>query len=63
MTHDPFGGDDSLGAWLLEQSEIEEEERRRRKTKPGENVEVVERDGEGLEGNYSEDIEPDNFDD
>jgi hypothetical protein len=63
MTHDLFGGDDSFGAWLLEQSEIEEEERRRRKTKTGENVEVSDVDGEILEGDYSEDIEPDDFDD
>jgi hypothetical protein len=62
MTHDPFGGDDSFGAWLFEQSEIEEE-RRLRKAKPGENVEGVEGDGEGLEGDYFGDIESDNFDD
>jgi hypothetical protein len=63
MTHDPFGGDDSFGAWLLEQSEIEEEERRRRKTKPGENAEVSEGDREALESDYSGDLELDNLDD
>jgi hypothetical protein len=63
MTHDPFGGDDSFGAWLLEQSEIEEEERRRRKTKPGINAEMSEEDREVLEGDFSEDVESDNFDD
>jgi hypothetical protein len=63
MTHDPFGGDDSFGAWLFEQSEIEGEKRLRKKTKPGENIEGSDGDGEASEGDYSEDREPDYFDD
>jgi hypothetical protein len=63
MTHDPFGGDDSFGAWLFEQSEIEEEKKKLRKTKSGENVERCEGEGETLEGDYSEDVESDDFDD
>ena len=46
MTHDPFGGDDSFGAWLFEQSEIEGEKKLRKKTKPGENIEGSDGDGE-----------------
>ena len=63
MTHDPFGGDDSFGAWLFEQSEIEGEKKLRKKTKPGENIEGSDGDGEALEGDYSEDREPDYSDD
>jgi hypothetical protein len=62
LTHDPFYGDDSFGACLFEQSEIEEK-KRLRKTKPGENVEGSEGDREALERDYSEDLESDNFDD
>jgi hypothetical protein len=62
MTHDPFGGDDSFGAWLFEQSEIEEK-KKLRKTKPGGNIEGSEGDGEASEGEYSDHLEPDNLDD
>lgn len=61
MTHDPFGGDDSFGAWLFEQSQTEKK-KKLSKTKP-ENVEGSEEDREVLKGDYSEDMESDNLDD
>jgi hypothetical protein len=59
MTDDPFFGDDSFGAWLLQQSEFDEEKENNKKAKKSD---IAHDDLEGkdfLDGNYSDESESD----
>jgi len=59
MTYDPFLGDDSLGAWLYEHSEFDEEIKKNEKAKQGDIAPDDLDDRDLLEANYSDEIESD----
>jgi len=59
MTYDPFGGDDSLGAWLFDLPEYEGKKRRERTARQGESAPDDTVRKNFLETFYPDEIDPD----